>query len=341
MVPRQARSVRAQFAASRPADLARAPAACDTPHMAKRGPALYELIGDRPLGRHASPTPRARDTSRELDSPAPSHAGAADARPRPRPAPDSTPDPTPLTDNSDDDTPLARMFRPGHVVRMPVGYIWFAAAVVLVIGLAAYTVGYQVAKAAAEAERRDFLSQNALTPSAADDPLNDSTAPGDDDRDRRRADQADVDRSAAAPDRRSSRGNPNQHRPPDRESPRGASQPTTRTGSPLDNVFFVGPNVPDPREPGLNYLVLASGIAQDSAERLALFAGRRGLSVVRLKPNTRGLATVTTLEGLNAEAYRSPAVRRAFLANVREVGREFQADGGWTDLSDAWWDKLD
>ncbi len=303
--------------------------------MAKRGPALYELIGDRPLGRSSSPPPRApdrtdpstRERSREAVEP---KAGPT----RQRPAPAETPARTEpaASAQAEPASPVGAMFQPGHVLRVPVGYVWFAAAVLIVAAISAYFVGYQVAAGRAEAERRADLADRQPPLGDIDDPLN---TPGAVDADGRST----TPRSIAGGSRDADRRSPAPDRQQDRRRPAPAPAGSI-TGSPLPNVYFVSEAVPDPRVEGLNYLVLASGITRDDAERLALFLGRNGVGAVRTRPNSRNLVTVATLEGLNAEGYGSPA-RQAVESRIRALGRQFREQGGWTDFTDAWWDRLD
>jgi len=106
-------------------------------------------------------------------------------------------------------------------------------------------------------------------------------------------------------------------------------------------VFFVSEDVPDPRETGRNYRVLASNFPESAAREIALFLGERGIGMV-VVPSGRGGYAVTTLRGTTREEHRNRGqLRLAIEDAVRRIGREYEAQGGSTDFSDAYWDRLD
>lgn len=327
--------------------------------MAKRGPSLYELITEREPAR-----PPAGGQPADRDAPARRGDRARDTRPTPASAPGADRDtehkPFPRSEDpsrtpaaqrttaaaQDHESPLSAMLAPGRVIRVPVGYIWFAVAAFIGVAVASYAIGHQAASAAAKAEARELAGLNAPDPNttglAAPGNRNnaDEPAPYDPlaDRTNRATRNEAPNRSAARP------SNQNATRASDRPASNNQTAPAASdpygTGSGAPNVYFVGGGIEDPREPGLNYLVLATAIPQEEAERIALFFGARGLPMVRLEPNRAGRCTVTTLEGITGEQYRgNDPVRRDLEAAVTSLGRAFEAQGGYTDFADAYWAK--
>lgn len=245
--------------------------------------------------------------------------------------------------------PLGGLLSPGHVLRLPVGYIWAAAAVTLLLVFGAYFIGYSVSERRAEAEYvRSLAGSQPDLEAHIDDPM--VRAPGEEgmrsNGGRTTTPFSGGGRDAEPRESRSGRANV----PAGGGAVGGATAATeTRgevagggpTGSPLNNVWFLGPGVTDPRPRGLNYLVLASRITQQAGEDLAVFVGRAGVPVVRSAPDGSGLVTVTLAEGLDREAYGDRALVNGITARVKDVGRRFRAEGGWTSFADAWWYRLD
>lgn len=110
----------------------------------KNAPALYELIRDKPAGR--SPM-----------RPAPLPVSPASPPPRMPPAPRPV---------QEDDRPPS-IFSPGRSIRLPVGYLMFAALFFAVVVVGAYVVGYN----RRDNEERQRESRESATALDAVDPL--------------------------------------------------------------------------------------------------------------------------------------------------------------------------
>lgn len=89
----------------------------------------------------------------------------------------------------------------------------------------------------------------------------------------------------------------------------------------------------DPREPGLNYFVLASTL-EDNATKVVAFCRARGLDAYVVRDHNGRLREVTVLPGFR-EADRGTPAFRQLEEHIRDVGRQFKASGpGNTDFGD-------
>lgn len=248
----------------------------------KKAPTLYELIRERPTGGPFSPG-----------------AGPVVRHPI-RPA-----------TQAEDDRPAGggSLFSPGRVVRVPVGYLFFAAAAVLALIVAGYALGYKKRDAEAAAERQRE-AQRALD--GVTDPLQTAQEPT----------QGVVPaegRTAAMPERT-------------------APAVPLRTG-PGGRVVRIDAPGADPRQPGLNYLVIAF-LPEKEAQRAAEFLAGQGLEIGLVKADNRpSWREIVDLQGLEASQLGGDASDR-IRQRVTALGREYKRqERGPVDFADAYWKK--
>ncbi len=191
---------------------------------------------------------------------------------RATPVPGAPRRPTISEPAEDDGGGVLRLLSPGRVLRIPIGYLLFAVAGAIVLVIAAYVIGY-------DQREREYDRQAARELASAFEGMEDPARA----RDRGATATADGANAIAGTDGGGGAA----------VTPRPEPAPT---GSTLPNVWLVGEGVPDPREPGLNYFVLASTIPRAEAERLARFVGERGIGVVVL-PRRAGNGQVTPRRG--------------------------------------------
>ncbi len=82
------------------------------------------------------------------------------------------------------------------------------------------------------------------------------------------------------------------------------------------------PNQPDPREAGMNYLILAR-YPLDEAQRLTEFLADQGLDSVIVPSHTTGLFQVIALHGFTSEQYRAGEYR-AFEREIHRIGQRWR-----------------
>lgn len=294
--------------------------------MARKSPALYELIGERqesalpasgrtPASEHPQPTPATTPAARTFE---PKHqaetAHRRDVR-EPRMA-------------ELDSGPL--LLRPGSSVRVPVGYFYVGGAIVLGLVVGAFMLGHQAAENAVAREHR-----LALLNSTPDIQLQDPLAQG--------SGAIQGAASGSGSDVPTIINGDRQQSQPlngERQSQRQAVQPPVigATGSGLPNAYFVGDTVPDPRTRGLNYWVIAQQ-APDEAESIARFLSARGIATVVIRSNAQ-TAQVTTLQGFEGNPARDPDGAE-LQQRILDLGRLYlTAEGGATNFSDMWARKL-
>jgi hypothetical protein len=102
----------------------------------------------------------------------------------------------------------------------------------------------------------------------------------------------------------------------------------------------------DARVPGLNYLMLASRLDRETADRMVSFLGQNGVRAVAVAKgsggaNNPGPYTVYALDGITREMYRARSPERTDLEDkVRRLGKTWQKDHkGGTDFATATWEK--
>lgn len=280
--------------------------AADNRPMAKsnRGPALYELIADRGgRGERAPVTVHTRVP--------PARSSEPEARPEP------ASQPVPVEEAPSERLPV--VLRPGHAVRMPVGYIWLAAAVIIAVGIGGYSIGFNQAQTQMEEQLEQ--RQQAEWASIKDPTL----TPSETQTSRPRP-------SASEPAGLPTRSQPSAvgaNRPARVSGPAGAT--TSAAGG--ARLVKVGPGDPDPRTEGLNYFVVCHWRVEE-ADAAAEFLASHGVAAARLLPNNRGLANVIALEGFTADELRSGR-HRELEQEIKRLGRLYvQEHNGPGDFSD-------
>jgi len=102
-------------------------------------------------------------------------------------------------------------------------------------------------------------------------------------------------------------------------------------------VVVVGDGTPDPREQGLNYVIVFRE-AREKARAAAEFLAERGHEVAMV-PSGRNLFIVVSLRGFEGSV-REGDGRRHF-EELRQLGRAFRRSGGSGDFASAYWDRFD
>lgn len=210
---------------------------------------------------------------------------------------------------------------PGRVVRLPVGYFFFGAAVVLAAAFGGYLVGYQVRDRSAEAEKRRLVSEGMILPAdpLAGEPRTGTPLAGTNERPVRTGTTGTT-QTGTQPDR---------PRTQDR-APQGG---TTGTGPTLPpGVILVQQGERGPWEPGLNYFIIAS-YGQENALELAEFLAGNGVPVVVTRLRGSQLWSVVSQRGFTRDPMRADGEIGAYRTRLERLGREFGALGGWRRLS--------
>jgi len=209
-----------------------------------------------------------------------------------------------LAEDDEESGPLARL-SPGQAVRIPVGYIAIGVAVVAIVVVGAYVAGYKKREALAEAERRaEAERQLEQTP----DPLVTLSQ------------QSGTAIDPVAPRSETRRTEPAPARP---SGPR---------------LHVVDSRADDPRQPGLNYLVVAT-LPEDEARRAAEFLVSRGLEIALVSVNNRSARhEVVVLQGLTREQFRQAQGTRLEQL-VGQLGREYRRDHRGIEFYDVYWKK--
>lgn len=245
----------------------------------RKNPALYELLGSRPINKPGSPH-------------------------------------TPVSDPLVEDEDSAFGIKPGRTIRVPVGYLFFAIAGVIALIFGGYMLGYQQRDRLAEEERLRMLTNDPGQGGehAIADPLASNT-----------------------PNSPSKITNSNNA--PPQQFPNSGED--SRTGSPLPNVWFVRDGVPDPRQPGLNYFILATNYPWDEAEKAALFLGRNGVGAVVYPSSRSNRWNLSTRQGFEGGTYRD-AEAQALVERIKSIGERYQdVERGATDFDDLYPARLD
>jgi hypothetical protein len=173
---------------------------------------------------------------------------------------------------------------PGGAVRVPVGYLLLAAAVVLAVVVAAFTVGYSRGRQEAKAElERAWVATN--LPLALPPP---------------------EDRGPA---------------PPGPAAPETMPEPAATEG-PAEAPAGAGPVLSDPREPGKNYFVLIH-TQRDNAIRLAQFCRQQGVEAYAVRAKNLSLYKVVALPGYG-RGERAADFVRALEQRIEEVVRRWK-----------------
>lgn len=251
--------------------------------MAKKHstPALYEVI----QGRTGAAAPSRR-------------------RPEPPPPP-PTPPPAAIVRRPEGEGPG---FPGGRPLRVPVGYIWLAVSVAIVIIVCSYTIGYHRGGSAAQQAEGEQLDESLLASGGGvQDPLQ-------------------ADGASGAGEDASDRTNESTTKPPPKppQGDRNLPKPTPTTG--------------DPRAPGHNYFVIEQS-TPEGAKALVAYCQGQGLDAHAVRGNN-GLNKVIVLPGF-AFAERETRAIKDLEAKIRKVGETWKRQApGNSDLSSTYIEKF-
>jgi hypothetical protein len=198
-----------------------------------------------------------------------------------------------------------------RTIRVPLGYVFLAAAAVIMLIAVAYMLGHergeQVARAVFEQEILD-ATRMASSGSVVRDPLAEPAETGE----------------TAAPGGGELEPTP----------------PADDAATPADGARGWGPINSDPRQPGLNYRVLAT-TRLDGAGRLAAYCRENGLEAYVVGDDNSRLRQVIVLPGferLPTPSSPNPLAER-LVRTVERIGERWKAEHrGESDLKDAYWD---
>lgn len=252
----------------------------------KNAPALYELIGGR-----SRVSPPGSHVPQEYEE---EHGGAE------------------IEEEVYEEEPHRSILSPGRTVRMPVGYFFFALAIVIATAIGAYILGFQMRDAAYQRqEKRRAQLEAPVEP--LDQPVNRSLLG-----------PSPVGASGSQPSRPGSPAKP----------------PSPEIGSGPGKVVVVGAGTSDPREKGVNYAIVAT-LGKERATDLAAFLSERGVDVAVVPTNNARLFFVVTLKGFPSGTYRTEE-RENYEALLKALGKEWERlGGGRRDFGGLWWDKYD
>ncbi|MGP1347719.1 MAG: hypothetical protein ACTS3F_13765 [Phycisphaerales bacterium] len=192
---------------------------------------------------------------------------------------------------------------PGRSIRVPAGYLLFVAAAVVALLIGAYALGHARGERAAE-------TRLALDPSGTS---------GDAEQDNAIVEPLNA--NAGTPNR--PQGTPNAGGTTPNQRPARTPSGTTPQRTP-GGALIVTPSDLDPREPGLNYLIVALR-GPDEAVRIAEFLTANAIAAGVFPANRDSLRLVVALRGFSGEEVRNSNDFRRFRQNIRDLGREWAA----------------
>jgi hypothetical protein len=215
---------------------------------------------------------------------------------------------------------------PGRNVKIPVGYVYMAIAVVLFVVVLAYVYGFasgeRSAKDKLDQRRIEELAQQAALPKV--DPLKaGETPPSIRSEGREEHREPARDGGGARPQRGTPAG--------DR---RGETAPPATPPAHPEQDLGPAPGT-DPRVPGLNYFVLAH-TSTVGGQRIVEFCRRHGLDAHLVPDNNGSLRVVIVTPGFASGDRKSPEIA-ALESRIRAVGIKFRDAGSNNrDFGDAY-----
>jgi len=267
-----------------------------------RGPALYELISDRGSRGPVIIRPSASRVA--------------------RPEPSAAPPPPPPVVHSEAAPSGKPWLSAGKSVRVPVGYLFLAAAAFIAIAMLGYTVGYNTHKselAAALKEQHRRETSSILDPTLTANP-----------------NQAPAGSNTRQPGQGSttpSGGGALAANAPVTLSSDTSRQANQNVSTDAAKAYYVDQETNDPRRVGLNYWIIAH-VNLEEANRIVDFLAANGISAARLPPR-RGVSDVVVLEGFQGGELSSDRSRE-YQAQIKRLGRDYKRQGGAVDFSDMW-----
>ena len=239
----------------------------------------------------------------------------------------------------------------GGRAEAPVAYLYLGLAGVLFLLLVVWVTGYGLGRHDEKSAYSARLSSSGAEAPSVTDPLNEprSGSP---------LPSADAGR-VTEPDPRPVTGTrPSPTTPEPRPSGPSAgpgagsgsgATPATVPMSPTAVITAAGPVAGDPREDGLNYLVIASNVVQDEAVRLPAFLAEFGIPAASVPVlDRRGQAandppryTVVVLAGVPGNQFSARAEERERLVQrIAQLGRVWSRErGGTVDFRDPLWQR--
>jgi hypothetical protein len=272
-------------------------------------PALYELIRHKP--RQAvvvAPTTRAEPAFESKAAAGPSGSGGGLVA-------------SPMRVGSAADEPAVTsgsLGGPGRFLKVPVGYAYVAIGVALALVVMVYMYGFSSGEAAATKrfdERRldEMVSQGNLP---AVDPLKAGRTP-----------TSLIGKGGAGDPLGLGTGDNGQ--PGSNEAQKAAG-----AGSGDDGTDLGPPSGSDPRQPGLNYFVLAGRLSALEGDPMVRFCRKNGLDAHLVPDDNARLRLLIVCPGFAAGERQSPAVK-ALESKIRAVGRKWKSTGpGNRDFGD-------
>jgi len=305
----------------------------------RNSPALYELISDkhRPVRVYATkPAPMPPPPGESGVAPIEPSVEPEVRHPEPvhEPEPERTPElipqlqPQPIAaaeettfapppENALSADKVLGLITPGRSIRIPVGYVFLGLA--LLIGLVA--IIWSAASSQAARRTKEEIGRDLANGEVISEPLNE-TAPLNKDL---------LKGSTPKANQRVTIDDPYTSVP--QTSNQAKQGGTTKTSGLADVVFVDDPKTDDPREPGMNYYVVAT-LPKAEAERAAAFLADRGIPAARLAPASRGLCQVIAMRGFAPKTLSTPEALQ-FKSELQKVGREYKRDHkGPTDFAD-------
>lgn len=271
-------------------------------------PALYELIRHKPRTVIVPMPPARGATGGHVGSAGPAAAPSISA---------STASSTPVAGTA------AAPAGPGRFVKVPVGYAYVAIGVALAGLVCVYIYGFSAGEKTANArfEERRIEELNAHGALPAVDPLNAGKTP-------RSLAPEGGGRASGLDQSGLERGGPSS------DQSRTGESGTAATGDGDGGQDLGPPPGNDPRQPGLNYFILASHLSALEGDPMVRFCRRNGLDAHLVPDDNAKLRLLVVCPGFGAGERRSPEVT-ALESKIRAVGRKYKATGpGRRDFGD-------
>lgn len=212
---------------------------------------------------------------------------------------------------------------PGQTLRLPVGYVFLAAALTIVLLIVMYVFGYQSAANRYEAEiaaiRADQITADGIGRDVVDPLTQREGGPGG-------PGAREPGRSAAQPGAGRS------------SSPSTGTGGTSNRGRASSDASGWGPIESDPRADGLNYLRLITTTRENAVE-VAQFCRDNGLEAYVVGRDNARLVPVIVLPGFAGGTLNSPEAQ-ALKSKVETVGIRWEQTGrGNTNFQGAIWER--
>lgn len=182
---------------------------------------------------------------------------------------------------------------PGRVIRLPVGYVLLAAALMIVVVVTAYMVAFKRGQSTGKAELSQMVNDlSGSEPRVTNDPLTDLNAP------------------------------PSGARGALTDSPTARKSSAAASGLQIRPSSAWGAITADPRKKGLNYFVVAE-TREPGAKKIAEFCRNNGLETYVIPGKNDGLRRVIVLPGFESGVRSSPEVK-SLESRMQDVGDKWK-----------------